>query len=407
MGDFISNRQDFAHDRLFISQLLDAIPDVIFIMNLHTRELLFSNRSVATMLGYTKSDIEDFEHPLFSIMYPEDIPRMQNHLHEMIVTKDKLVFETESRLIDKVGRVRWFKDKNVVFKRDSSGTPIEKLGIAQEITDKKTSQKDLERAREQIGTLNEQLMDRNRELEFANSELKAFNAVAANDYQDTLRKLYTSLEYIVMNDAKGLSNEGRANIRRAQSAVQKMKLLTDDIINYTSISIKEQRRLTVSIDRVINEVLAGLQDRISKHCATIAVEGCFEIYAYPLLLRVLVHNLVSNALKFNESSPTIKIICSEIHGEEIPFEHTNRAAVYHQMMVTDDGIGFDPADAENIFDVFYKSGNNTKYKGSGLGLAISKKIMEIHEGFIKAIGEPGNGAKFICYFPKKEKLNSD
>ncbi|MEO8174155.1 MAG: hypothetical protein ABI581_13770, partial [Sediminibacterium sp.] len=102
-------------------------------------------------------------------------------------------------------------------------------------------------AEDKIKELNRILRINNRELASLNSELKTFNSIAATDYTDTLKKLYTNLEFLISNDAKNLSDEGKANLRRAQSAIQKMKLLTEDIVSYSNIHTQNNELQSVDV----------------------------------------------------------------------------------------------------------------------------------------------------------------
>ena len=81
--------------------------------------------------------------------------------------------------------------------------------------------------------------------------------------------------------------------------------------------------------------------------------------------------------------------------ESEPFTETG----YYKLTIKDNGIGFNQADAEKIFDMFEMLNERGKYKGSGIGLTMAKKIMNAHDGFIKAESVPGTGASFHCFFP--------
>ncbi len=89
--------------------------------------------------------------------------------------------------------------------------------------------------------LNKLLITKNRELEAINSELTTFNNIAANDYNETFRALYLNLENLIKSDAALLSNTGKANLRKAQSAIQKMKMLTEDIVSFSKLPELGQR----------------------------------------------------------------------------------------------------------------------------------------------------------------------
>jgi signal transduction histidine kinase len=72
---------------------------------------------------------------------------------------------------------------------------------------------------------------------------------------------------------------------------------------------------------------------------------------------------------------------------------------YGRIYIEDNGIGFDQKYAEQIFDMFRRLHSNAEYEGTGIGLALCKKIVEMHKGFISALGKPGEGAVFIVSLP--------
>ena len=74
--------------------------------------------------------------------------------------------------------------------------------------------------------------------------------------------------------------------------------------------------------------------------------------------------------------------------------------IYNEIIIKDNGIGFDQNFAEQIFTSFFRLNSKDHYEGSGLGLALCKKIVERHNGYITAIGKKGNGSQFIILLPK-------
>ena len=138
--------------------------------------------------------------------------------------------------------------------------------------------------------------------------------------------------------------------------------------------------------------------RLKEKDANIVIEKLCTICGHKSYLYLLFYNLLDNALKFNEKRiPEIKITCEEVSLDEKSgnlFSETE----YYKVSVTDDGIGFNAADGERIFNMFEKL-HDKKYRGSGTGLTIARKIMNAHNGFIIAESEAGKGAAFHCYFP--------
>lgn len=315
---------------------------------------------------------------------PEHSQNMENFIH-VVETGVPRSYEVHYT-VD--GKSSWFLVSDSKF---NDGF----INVWEDITEHK-------RAEEKITELNRTLRINNRELASLNSELKTFNSIAATDYTDTLKKLYTNLEFIISNDAKNLSDEGKANVRRAQSAIQKMKLLTEDIVSYSSIHTLDNDLQEVdlvsmlqNIKEDMSRVWPGIEIKIDCEDNMPAIKG------YPFLLTLLFNHLIDNAIKFRKENthPMIHISCAETDA----LQSGNPAAIpgvrYNHFVIKDDGIGFDSIHAEDIFTIFYRLHPKGAYKGSGIGLAICRKIMDIHRGFVTAEGGADQGATFHCYFP--------
>lgn len=269
------------------------------------------------------------------------------------------------------------------------------VNVWEDITEQK-------QAEEKIRELNRTLLINNRELASVNSELKTFNSIAATDYTDTLRKLYTNLEFIITHDARNLTDEGKANVRRAQSAIQKMKLLTEDIVSYSRIHTHDTDLQHVDLVTM----LQAIQDDMCRNWPDININiDCQNnmpaIEGYPFLLNLLFHHLIDNAIKFRKENihPVVKVSCRDYDAASVKHPAAIPGTRYNRYTFTDQGIGFEQASAEDIFLIFHRLHQKGMYKGSGIGLAICRKIMDIHGGFIIAESIPGEGAQFHCYFP--------
>jgi signal transduction histidine kinase len=239
----------------------------------------------------------------------------------------------------------------------------------------------------------------NKELNSLNAELRNFNTITANNYNETLRHVYIHLEAIVTNDARSLSDSGRANLRRAQSGVQKLKLLTNDINNYLQLYNIGINKQLIDPNKIIENVITSMNAKIEDAEATITSTELPPFQADPLLFSHLITHLLDNAIKFrNHVEPIIRIHYSQ-NGElkERPMAADDSA--YLIVIISDNGIGFEQEEMDKMFEFFHQLPNQGKHKGSGMGLAICKKIMEMHGGFILAEGEKEKGASFQCYFP--------
>jgi signal transduction histidine kinase len=257
-------------------------------------------------------------------------------------------------------------------------------------------------AEDKVTALNRSLSATNRELNSLNTELKTFSNIAANNYSETLRHLYINLELIVTNDARNLSNSGRANLRRAQGAIQKMKLVTDDLISFSKLHEIGTKEDNVDLNSILEKVVEDFRKQPGHPLIMINCDHLSPVNGYPLLLSLLFHHLMDNAIKFRkrDNDHIVNVTCKEsISGNDIDNNTVDKNIKYHVISVEDNGIGFPQTESEKIFEMFSRLNEKGKYKGSGTGLALCKKIMEMHGGFITAEGKPDEGASFHCYFP--------
>lgn len=247
-----------------------------------------------------------------------------------------------------------------------------------------------------IRALNRELLVKNRTLSFLNEELHTFHKIAANDYLETLRHLYTGLEFIISNDGDNLSHSGKASLRRAQSVIQKTKLLTDDILAYSNIQLQEHTGTPLDLNTVVQKAIHLLEEKITQSGTRITCASLPEIPGNADQLVLLFYHLLDNAIKFRKPGidPVIHIKYEQATG----IRETLSDTPYIIITVSDNGIGFHEDHTERIFDLFFRI-HEKEYKGSGTGLAICKKIITLHEGFIIAESIPGQGAAFSCYLP--------
>jgi signal transduction histidine kinase len=133
------------------------------------------------------------------------------------------------------------------------------------------------------------------------------------------------------------------------------------------------------------------------------------IDADPIQMRQLLQNLIGNALKFrrSEESQVVKIYSQQLVAQENPPTGGSLETHQCQIIVEDNGIGFDEKYLDRIFNVFQRLHTRTEYEGTGMGLAICRKIAERHGGSITAESTPGRGAKFMVMLPIKQPRGED
>jgi signal transduction histidine kinase len=389
--------------RKLIDHVMLYTPDLIIVTDAETNLVLYTNRNLfegVDRSGYTSEKL--FRLNVWELMRlflnPKDWPSFREFIESLRSLDDDDIIQLEYCAQTHDAKWEWFVTRSKVFKRDPEGRAREIISFTNSIDRKKHSD-------ETITHLTEVLINKNEKLESLNSELKTLSNIAAHDYIDTLRSTYTQLEYIILNDARNLSDAGKASIRRSQSGIQKMKLLTEDLVAYTQIPFLEDQVSPVDLNEVLRNVLDNMSKKIYETEASIVCDRLPTIPGISNLFFLLFYHLIDNSIKFKRKSdkPFIQITHKQV--DRIPGKTSLSNGIYDTVTVTDNGIGFEKKDAESIFIIFHRLHDKFKYKGSGIGLAICKKIMEVQNGFIIASSVPGKGASFNCFFQQIKEAN--
>ncbi|MDY6899253.1 MAG: PAS domain-containing protein [Cyanobacteriota bacterium] len=228
------------------------------------------------------------------------------------------------------------------------------------------------------------------ELARSNEELQQFAFVASHDLQEPLRKITAFGDRLKATCQDALTDKGHDYLHRMQNAAERMQVLIEDLLTLSRITTRAQPFVDVNLLRVTQEVLSDLEIRIAQTGARIEIGELPIIKADPLQMRQLLQNLISNALKFHSEKEQllIKIYSRKVTNQQLSSE-------FYQIIVEDNGIGFDEKYLDRIFNVFQRLHGRTEYEGTGMGLAICRKIVERHQGSITAESQPGKGARFI------------
>lgn len=238
-------------------------------------------------------------------------------------------------------------------------------------------------------------------LQRSNRELQDFAYVASHDLQEPLRKVAVFGGRLEVKYREALGPEGRDYLDRMRKATERMQTLINDLLSFARVTTQAQPLVRVNLAAVVAEVLADLETRLEQVGGRVEIGALPDIEADPLQMRQLFQNLIGNALKFRrpEVKPVVKI-SGEISARK-PEEAGPGASgpTECQILVADNGIGFEDKYAERIFQVFQRLHNRNEYAGSGIGLAICRKITERHGGGISARGVPAQGATFTIRLP--------
>src|ERR1700744_3737303 len=249
---------------------------------------------------------------------------------------------------------------------------------------------------EKVIDLNRQLLENISRLEAANKELDLFAFMASHDLQAPLRKIRMFSDRLLASSENSFGKDGKLYLTRIQEVSKRMQDLINDILRFSKIAVEKQSFEEVDLNGVVEEVLSEMEPVVREKNALIELDQLPVLPASTVLMGPLFSNLISNALKYCKKGDTPRV---RIRYEEAPVQNGGNEARYGRIYIEDNGIGFDQKYAEQIFDMFRRLHSNAEYEGTGIGLALCKKIVDMHRGFISAIGRPGEGAVFIVSLP--------
>jgi len=261
------------------------------------------------------------------------------------------------------------------------------------------------KAERKLEQLHHALKERYQLLERANAEMATYTAITGNDLKEPIKKVYTTLEMIMVQDGVRLSNSSKAGLRRIQGSLNRIKLLLDDILSLSSLNSFNTSHTQVNLQQLLQQVVGSLEKKIKEKSAVIKFSNLPVITGSQEMLHSLFYNLLDNALKFQPAGniPVINIT-SEIVTEKMKEGNPNFKEQLLCISITDNGIGFNQADTEKMFTIFGRLHSREEYRGSGTGLTICQKIANAHGGYITAEGAPDKGATFRCYLPLEQPV---
>jgi signal transduction histidine kinase len=297
------------------------------------------------------------------------------------------------------------KSGNVIGHFASVGTgPIQNLDALQDVMELYTSwaSTELERLHarqalkekaETIKTQLDELNQKNQKLEQyieSNMQLENFAYIASHDLKAPIRTVISFSQLLERNLKNKLDEDGKEYLDFIISASRNMRDLIDDLLSYSKINSQPIQKLTFPTEDILVAITTEIQTTIQEKNAIINYNNCStEINADMIKLKQVFQNLITNAIKFQESNiqPIININCEE-------------TSTHWQFYVEDNGIGIKADYYKRIFDLFQKLHHKAEFEGTGLGLAICKKIIAQHGGKIWIESTLGKGTTFYFTIAK-------
>ena len=278
--------------------------------------------------------------------------------------------------------------------RDYDKTNIE---IVSQLGDLSWDIAERKRAEGEIRKLNleleQRVRDRTADLEAANRELEAFAYSVSHDLRAPLRHIDGFVELLQEKTAAAPDEESRHYMSVISNSARKMGVLIDDILSFSRMGRQEMSKTQVDLGNLVQEVIRELQIDAEGRDIHWSIADLPVVTGNRAMLRIVLVNLISNALKFTRprEPAEIEIGCVSGMGSEI------------QVFVRDNGVGFDMNHADKLFGVFQRLHRADEFEGTGIGLASVLRIITRHGGRTWAEGKATMARRFTFRCPGHNK----
>jgi signal transduction histidine kinase len=237
-----------------------------------------------------------------------------------------------------------------------------------------------EERKNQLELLNRELELKSAALQQANRELEAFSYSVSHDLRSPLRGIDGFSLALEQDYADKIGPGGKEYLQFIRQGAQRMGQIIDDLLNLSRMTTRELRPQDVDLTLIAKETLTTLKDRDPHRDVEILIQEGLRVTGDAGLLRIVMENLLSNAWKFTSHSVGARIEIGSLMD-------SNKWIFF----VRDNGVGFDMAYAHKLFGAFQRLHSEEDYAGTGIGLATAKRIIDRHNGSIRAESEPGKG----------------
>jgi PAS domain S-box-containing protein len=256
-------------------------------------------------------------------------------------------------------------------------------GYIRDVTEQRRTEGEIRRL---AAELERRVDQRTSQLAATNKELESFAYSISHDLRAPLRALDGFSEILLQDYGEVLDDTGRSYLRRIKKAANHMAGLMDGLLQLSRLNRDDLQLEEVDLTAIAGSVVAELREQDPERRADVLVQEGLLAEGDPKMLRVVMANLLGNAWKFTSRHETARI--------EVGVQRGDADGDGPAFFVRDDGAGFDPRYARNLFGAFQRLHTPDQFEGTGIGLATVQRIVHRHGGTVWAEGEVEKGATF-------------
>jgi PAS domain S-box-containing protein len=369
--------------------LIENSHDIIYMVE-RDAIISFVSPSWLLHLGYRDADI--IGKSFCQLIHPDDADKYQTFLLKAFNSgESQSGIEYRMHHID--GTWHWFMS-NVAPARNINRNMVSIVGIATDISERKLSEENLIKARDDLERKVQDLAKKTEELSRSNAELEQFAYVASHDLQEPLRIVTSYAQHLEKRYKGKLDPEADEFIGFIVEGTKRMERLIKGLLAFSRVGTCGKPFERIETEDVLNAVLQNLQLVLEENRGIVTHDPLPAIVADESQMVEIFQNLIGNGLKF--------------HGQDSPIVHISarREEKGWTFSFKDNGIGIDPQHYSKLFRIFQRL-NPRDYPGTGIALSISRKIVERHGGRIWVDSEPGKGSTFYFIIPDRDESTVD